>query len=68
MKLLSFFKEANLVCSNCQTEIKEHEEFVVRLELPAKKSMQVGVFDKVLGKQAKEILCRRCDQKRNLNL
>ncbi|MED1305576.1 hypothetical protein P4U65_34930 [Bacillus pacificus] len=63
IKLLSFFKEAKLVCSICSKEIDEGEEFIVRLNLPTKSKMPVGVLDKVLVKNAKEILCNRCHQK-----
>ncbi|PGE92702.1 hypothetical protein COF51_02145 [Bacillus pseudomycoides] len=59
---MSFFKEAKLVCHICFKEIVEGEEFLVRLNLPTKSRMPVGVLDKVLVKNAKEILCDRCNQ------
>ncbi|TXR64399.1 hypothetical protein DM800_14320 [Bacillus sp. AY18-3] len=66
IKLLSFFKEAKLICSICSKEIGEGEEFIVRLNHPTKSRMPVGVLDKVLVKNAKEILCDRCHQKNTI--
>ncbi|MES1050031.1 hypothetical protein FOA24_11520 [Bacillus thuringiensis] len=59
---MSFFKEVKLVCHICCKEIVEGKEFIVRLNLPTKSRMPVGVLDKVLVKNAKEILCDRCNQ------
>jgi hypothetical protein len=59
-KAKNFYKEANLKCSNCGNQIKENELFSVTLTLPSDSKMPVGVLDKVLAKQAKEILCSNC--------
>ncbi|OQR53528.1 hypothetical protein CDB3_29380 [Bacillus sp. CDB3] len=56
------FKEKKLVCHSCCKEIEEGEELIIRLKLPTRSRMPVGVLDKVLVKNASEILCNQCVQ------
>lgn len=59
-EIKSFFKEVNLVCSQCGKTIEPGERFTASLVLPEAKNIPVGPLDKVLAKRANEILCNKC--------